>query len=205
MKRNADWKNNSTLFAADIKKSPGSAPLNFRHGNDILVTRALPEKDTALKRRVIDTALIYINKAIAIYPEYGDAYSQRGLAYFRSGRTGEAASDYYKSIYYRTATWQVFNNLGVIYGQRNMFDSAIYFFNRAISRDATQATPQKNLGNALELKQDYAGAIRSYLQALSLNENKDVKLQKEIYSNLANCYRRTGDTTKANYYQNLSR
>lgn len=199
--RNADWKNNSTLFAADIKNAPESAAMNFRYGDDIYVSRALPQKDTILKKRIIDTAMIYLNKAIAIYPDYGDAYSQRGQANFRSGRIAEAITDYKRSIGYKAAGWNVYNNLGVIYGQKNMLDSAIDCFTRAGKIDSNETAPLKNLGNALELKQDFAGAIRIYQRVLLLNDNKDAALQKEIYSYLADCYFNSGDTIESKRYR----
>ena len=203
--RNKDWKNNSVLFSTDIKKSPNSAPENYWYAQDIMVSRALTQKDTILKRHMLDTAMIYLDNAIAIYPDYGDAYSLRGLANLRLGRTNEAVADYYKAIYYDAAKWSDYNNLGIYYGQRNMLDSSIYCFNRAIKLDASQPLLQKNLGSIFEFKQDYAAAIGLYQKALALNENKNQSLQKEIYSHLANCYRQTGDISNANYYQQLNR
>jgi tetratricopeptide (TPR) repeat protein len=97
--RNDDWQNNMELFGADVKKNPNSAPLNYLYGNEILQQRALLQQDSLLKRKMMDTVITYFNKAITIYPEYGDAYSQRALAYFRTDRYDQSAEDYKRSIY----------------------------------------------------------------------------------------------------------
>src|SRR5688572_3773994 len=203
--RNAEWKNNMTLYAADEKKFKKSAALKFRYGNEILVMQALPNRDTMRKRRLIDSSLIYLDKAIDIFPDYGAAYSQRGTAYFATGEIEKAKSDFHKAIYFEAAQWEIYNTMGVIYAQAGNLDSAMYYFSAAININREKPIPYKNLGGIYQQKNIIDSAIQNYRQALLLNAGRDQALQNEIYFNMANSYRRIGDTTNANYYQNLRR
>jgi tetratricopeptide (TPR) repeat protein len=202
--RNDDWQNNMELFGADVKKNPNSAPLNYLYGNEILQQRALLQQDSLLKRKMMDTVITYFNKAITIYPEYGDAYSQRALAYFRTDRYDQSAEDYKRSIYdYKVGAWEDYNNMGVIYFRRNIHDSALKFFSWAISVEGTQAVPFKNLGASYQVKGDYKKAIGAYEKSLELQKGLDDFTRKDIYQYLADCYMMVGDNNKSNQYRSL--
>ena len=91
--RNADWKNNNTLFLHDVQSAPNSVLVN----NDAAaacMSMAKATHDTAERRMWFGRAEGYFTHAIALYPRYTLAYLNRGLCYFNSGIPDSALRDW---------------------------------------------------------------------------------------------------------------
>ncbi|MCS6905988.1 MAG: tetratricopeptide repeat protein [Bacteroidia bacterium] len=69
--RNAEWKNNETLLIGDAYKTQGSA-LVYRNAASALLTKAL--EDSTQKEKHWKEAEKFLQKAIAIVPDYFDAW-----------------------------------------------------------------------------------------------------------------------------------
>lgn len=71
--RNLDWKDNITLFTADLMTSPNSA----KEQGDLassLAEMAAKEKDPIARQDLTDRAILHFRKAIGIYPEHSLAW-----------------------------------------------------------------------------------------------------------------------------------
>lgn len=79
--RNAEWKDNSTLFKTDLAKSPENCRLNYYVGNELIENVLPAEKDTAKRREIINEGIGCLNKAIEIFYNYTDAHTELGTAY----------------------------------------------------------------------------------------------------------------------------
>ena len=77
--RNADWKDDATLFSAAFRVTPGSARVANNYGNVLKL------------RGDVDGALVQFHRAAAIYPDYTDAYRNEYLTLVGLGRPREAA------------------------------------------------------------------------------------------------------------------
>jgi hypothetical protein len=82
--RNFDWADNITLFLKDVNAAPGSARANHAAGV-INLFLSQQEKDPQKKKKLMDKSIVYLRKAIAIYPKYADANLEIGRAFLVQG------------------------------------------------------------------------------------------------------------------------
>ncbi len=88
--RNQDWKNDVTLYFADIKKHPNSTMLNgnlCKHYFDLSQLPANKARTTAL----LDSSLFYGRKAMSLYPKYSVTLRNMGVAKVTLGDMDSAA------------------------------------------------------------------------------------------------------------------
>ncbi len=93
MERNKEWKDNTTLNLADVKKYPNSCFLNNSAGN-ALIDSACTEVDTVKRQALTDSAIVLLKKATVIYNMYATAYVNLGFAYFVKGDYDSAKQNY---------------------------------------------------------------------------------------------------------------
>ena len=80
--RNKDWKNNETLYKADIIKSPNSVRMLTYHAG-MLVNQTDSIQDSLTKSNTLKTAIDDFEKAYSIYKSYANMYQNWGLSYYR--------------------------------------------------------------------------------------------------------------------------
>jgi hypothetical protein len=90
--RTSAWRNNETLFFADITVSPKSAKLNGACGGTYL-TNALKSGSADSAVTLAQQAVPYLSRAIELHPTYGVCYYNRGTCYVILGKYREAVSD----------------------------------------------------------------------------------------------------------------
>ncbi|MEO6669399.1 MAG: tetratricopeptide repeat protein [Ferruginibacter sp.] len=87
--RNPDWKNNETLFAADVLHAPNSAKTQTYQGVGLLNKGTL-ETDSIKKNRYFDMAIPYFNRALKIHPGFADPNIDLGNIYAQQGKLDSA-------------------------------------------------------------------------------------------------------------------
>jgi Flp pilus assembly protein TadD len=190
--RNAAWKNEYLLYSTDVLNAPNSARLHYWYGNQLIGSN-------------VDGAISEFDKAIQIYPEYSDAFGERGLAYANKGDKVHAEADYKKAIGLKSQKWIVFNNLGVLYGGQNRFDEAMNYFQLALQLDDRRPDPYKNIANIYFSLGDYSSAAKWDFETLRRVTSTDAELEKQVYAQLSLCYAKAGDTANQRKYANLAR
>ncbi|HOK21774.1 MAG TPA: hypothetical protein PLO66_03665 [Bacteroidales bacterium] len=75
------WKDNLTLFTTDAKISKNSAKVNAAAG-ETLIKIAEKTNDISEKQKLLGQALIYLDRAKTIYPQYFSAHELSSIAYF---------------------------------------------------------------------------------------------------------------------------
>ena len=214
--RNPDWNSYLSIYEADVNKVQGSARLNYWYGMEVMKVRGLKEQDPLKKQQYYDTALVYLNRALEIHPEYGDAYAQRGLLHYRRGEMDKAMTDYEAAARLEVGQWGMYSNLAIIYAQRMMtepdtarrrkdFEEAMKNLTYALRVDDRPATIYKNMANLYHGQFRFQEAIVKYKEALDHITAEYEPLVPEIYRSMEECYRMVGDSTNAQYYRGLSR
>jgi hypothetical protein len=80
IERNAQWKDNPTLFLTDVKTVPNSILTNANAGKAYEDMAALPENKSR-SRILIDSGIAYSNKAVSLYPKFAGGYVDLAFAY----------------------------------------------------------------------------------------------------------------------------
>jgi tetratricopeptide (TPR) repeat protein len=156
--RNADWKDDYSLWTAELKKSPGS---DVARDNLLLAAGAhinlgaMYEKsgryDLAIEEYIAAT------KCNPVPDDAYVAYKDLGNAYGRIGKADESIRAYEESLKVRPDGAQahnnadVHNNIGVEYAQKGDMKKAAEHFQAALRLDPTNPTTKLNLDKALGL------------------------------------------------------
>ncbi|MCW5924192.1 MAG: glycosyltransferase family 39 protein [Saprospiraceae bacterium] len=91
--RNPAWASNEKLFFTDVKVSLNSAKIHNACGG-VLFDRASKEKNEVERSEICTQAMMYLNKAIQLYPNYKDAYMSRGGCNYYLKNYDAAVEDY---------------------------------------------------------------------------------------------------------------
>jgi len=177
--RNAQWKNDRTLFLADVKTVPNSVPANANAGA-CYIGISDEATDTALKRRDLDTALMYLNKTVSLHRTFATGFLNRGVVEFKLGNVEAAKADFdtlkmlfpnYPTIpqlnalignYYLGVGWNQYGKLG-------KYNEAITLFRKGLEADPTNADLWYNIGGAAFSMTLYDSAYNCWARALQYN------------------------------------
>ncbi len=173
--RNADWKNDATLFEADINTVPNSV-LVCANVAAAYITQA-DSKEGAARTEVLHKALKLLDHALAIHPDMVASYMNRGIAYYKLGEMDYAKANLdsvkrrypsyptlpgiYKLIGddYNKSGWER-------YGKVGRFPEAIAEFKKGITIDSSNADLWYNLGGAYYSNRQYQEAVDAWRMAL---------------------------------------
>lgn len=162
--RNGAWKNNLSLYQADIVNGANSARSNYNLGSE-LNSRALTTTSAQLKSQYLQQAIVYLNKAIEIYPDYYDAYNNLGLAYKNNKAPKEAINIFKKAIQKNPSYTKNYFNLATVYLENQQFRNAILSMQEYVNRVPNSADAYYLMGKA-------AGSINQFEEAISyLNQS----------------------------------
>lgn len=141
IQRNAEWKNDETLFLADVKKHPNSALCNGNAGARYMDRGLKYLNDTLHQDSVVyyaDLAIGYLEKAVALHPKYANGWLNLGLCHYNK-KNYAAAAEAWATVY------QIFPNNPILQNYARMLIA------HAQRRAAVK---------------DYAGAAQFYKYAL---------------------------------------
>ncbi|MBL4657598.1 MAG: tetratricopeptide repeat protein [Flavobacteriales bacterium] len=83
--RNTAWENDLTLSTTDVEISTSSAKANMSAGLS-LITKAQAESNQAIRTPDLVQAITYLNKSLALYPNYIQPMLLMGNAYYELGQ-----------------------------------------------------------------------------------------------------------------------
>jgi protein O-mannosyl-transferase len=90
--RNAQWKNDITLFLADVKTVPNSVLANGNAGKDY-VDMSLATENKARSKTLMDSGIACLNKAIAIHKKFVNGYIDLAFAYLKTQQYDSASKN----------------------------------------------------------------------------------------------------------------
>jgi tetratricopeptide (TPR) repeat protein len=165
--RSADWKDEFTLFSKDVKKSPNSAHMRLYWGN-ALRDKAKVEKDADAFSEGMKRAIVEFEAAIAIYPDYPDAWQQLGLAYYRLGEADRSLECYNKAISLNPQEATTYANIGAIFFQRGDYSKAIELYRKSLQLDPNYPDAYLNLGSSFGMTGEFKKAAENFHKCLEL-------------------------------------
>jgi protein O-mannosyl-transferase len=170
--RNAAWKNSYTLYDTDIKIAPNSAKLNYHYGLE-LNKLAIAATDTNLKKKNWDAAMFRFQRALELYPNYADAYGQRGLLFYRLKDFQKAIADYETSLKLKPNA-KVYSNMGTVYLESGRGPEAIEAYQNAVKYDPRFVDARRNLGSAYAKTKQFDKALVEFKAALEYDPKNPI-------------------------------
>ncbi len=207
--RNADWKNDTTLFAADIKTVPNSV-LVCANVAASQITQA-DSKEGKAKEECLKRAVALLDHALSIHPDMVASYMNRGIAYYKMGDMDRAKANL-DSVKKRYPTYPTLPGIYKLisedinrqgwekYGKAKMYPEAIAEFKKGLTIDSSNADLWYNLGGAyyssgqipeaqqawriaLKLKPDYLNAMAGLAAIETTNADLWFNLAVMYYNN----------------------
>ncbi|OGE37165.1 hypothetical protein A3B42_01265 [Candidatus Daviesbacteria bacterium RIFCSPLOWO2_01_FULL_38_10] len=132
--RNSDWKNEDNLWIATGKTSP-SSPNNHNNLGDVYGRQGDKQK-----------ALQEFQTAIALKPNYGDAYHNLANTQRELNQLDKALESYQKALDFNPNLWQSHQNIAAIYFQSKQYGLAMESIQKALVINPKNLNLQVNLG-----------------------------------------------------------
>ena len=208
--RNNVWKDDFTLFTTDVKTSKNSAKLLNAAGG-ALTTEAGKLPDGPEKTKMLNEALIHLNKAVKIHPNYKNAYLLMGNANNLLKKYEQSIANYELGLRLSPSDETINRNLGITlqeagryYGEEKRdMATALKYLKRAYSIDSKNYVTVRLLGVASGLSKDQAGAIRYFTEAVALWPDSGLtaeqkKSKAQAFVDLGTAYRVSQNQEKAN-------
>lgn len=178
--RNKDWKNDATLWIHDVTVVPNSALANNNAGMN-LSEISKDEKDEQKRKANFDLALIYLNRAKEINPEWLYPYLNIANTYIMYPDLEKAEAQLRlthkkfpdnkldKSFFASLANKYV--NIASDFGRQGKYPEAIANMEKALTIDSTDAEVWYSAGGAYFVTQQYEKAKAYWKKSLQLNPN----------------------------------
>ena len=111
--RNAEWKNNLTLYTNDAKKTPDSAHMLFYYTNNLANKDSLNAiKNPVEREKRLLTAQKSITKALQLYELFPDAHNVAGRIYYEQKNYEAAFKSYSRAMEMNPGKGMYHNNAG---------------------------------------------------------------------------------------------
>ncbi|MCE2789748.1 MAG: glycosyltransferase family 39 protein [Saprospiraceae bacterium] len=201
--RNQVWKNDFTLFTTDVKTSVNSAKVLNAAGG-ALTTQAYDEKDPVRRKEYLQQAVIYLNRALEIHPQYKAAALILGNAYSNLEEYDKAIPAYERALAIDNNYQDALTNLAITLRlagkqagekERNLQKSLI------LLRRSYQLAP--NDMETVRLLGVVHGFLGKHQEALGFFSLVAQNQPKNAFAlmDVSRAYNNLGDSQKAAFYQ----
>lgn len=199
--RAADWRNNQTLFRADVEHSPNSTRTHYSLASEYM-KEAQRTADFPRRMELLGKAAASFDRSLAIHPGNFQAWYNYGLSSALAGDTVKAERCYRQAIAL-SPTYQVaMNNLAVIFDARGLTDSAAAWYRRILDLAPGNPVATSNLSNTYYnqgLRYSQAGqrelAVESYRKSVASDPSNFLPL-----NNIASLFASEGKYDSALVY-----
>jgi tetratricopeptide (TPR) repeat protein len=139
-----------------------------------------------------DGAVSAFSRAIALKPDYAEAFYHRGLVYYEKKEPDRAMGDFNDALRFDGTYAAAYFNRGIIYTDRKDYTRAMADYNETIRLNPAHTKARNNRGNLFVLGREYTQALNDYNEAIRLNP-----LSAAAYHNRGSVYRILGDQRQA--------
>ena len=139
-----------------------------------------------------DASVEAYNKALAIKPDYAEAYYNMGNALKEQGKLEEAIEAYNKALAIKPNYADAYYNMGNALKEQGKLEEAIEAYNKALAIKPDYAEAYNNMGNALKEQGKLEEAIEAYNKALAIKPDN-----AEAYNNMGVALQEQGKLEEA--------
>jgi tetratricopeptide (TPR) repeat protein len=137
-------------------------------------------------------AIASFEKAIALKPDFYEAFSNMGLSYGLKGESIKAIECYEQVIAIKPNFYEALNDMGFLYALRGENIKAIECYEKAIAIKPDDYWAFNDMGYAYYKLENYDKAIECYQKSISITPNNP-----EAFYNMGDAYFVKGDYDKA--------
>lgn len=166
--RNSDWKNNFTLFSADVSHSPNSARTHYNLGTE-LFNWSVKQTSEEKRKEYLNKAVVELKKAVNISPGYLDAMNNLGSTYQNLDMLDSAIAVYRKVVEIDSNYHKSDLELGICYYKTGQFREAIPCLQSVLRYHGDNETAYLLIGSSYGSLGDFTTAIRYLEKSLALN------------------------------------
>lgn len=154
-----------TFCASSQKKIEQSRTRNPRYQYNVGLVH--------LNRGNVDEAIKYLNRSLALNPNYYLALNALGLAYFMKGDLPQAADYLQRCLAINPSFSEARNNLGMVYQEQGLLDKAQqeYRLAAADKNYSSRELPYYNLARLYLTQEKLQDALEHVMKAVELNKN----------------------------------
>lgn len=198
--RNADWKDNNTLYAADVVKAPENSRLHYYLGTDLLIFEETGGMDMATKKDLANSGIAHLKTALAIYPQFSLVISELGTTYFNL-KNYDSAAVYFEKALQQVATDTIaMHNLSAVYFFQQKYDQSVAVCKAAIAIDPGYIRGYRNMGSCYLKMAKYDSAIYALRTAIAMEPGSN-----SSYQNIAYSFKLSGNMDSARKYEAIAR
>ena len=165
--RNLQWKDNLTLFSADVENSPNSAKVHAGFAEELL-RASKKEIDPLKKNSLQERSLLHFRRALEIHPTFADAEINLGVLLADQGKTDEAIACYSGALRSRPGDAMAHFDLATALQKQGHVNQAIEHYSEALRLEPDYAEAHGNLGITLFEQGRIGEAIDHYSEALRI-------------------------------------
>lgn len=177
--RNSDWRDEYTLYKTDLEKSPNDSRL-YQYLATAMAENMYPVEPDSNKRNAMDKeSIMYLNKALAIYPDFAEAHVELGRLYERSRMYDSAVIEDKRALKLKPFNATANNNMGSVYITLGKYDEAIPFLKKSIEGNPNFKFVYLNLARAYKQVKQFDSAAKNYKLMLAFDPGY-VDGQKEL-------------------------
>lgn len=178
------WKNDFTLFTTDVKTSNRSAKaLNAAAGS--LVDQYMLAEEGARNEEDLNQALIYLEKATEIHPNYKAAYLIQGNAFYLKKAYDAAKKSYERALSLDPELTSASKNLLItlqqgaqFFGEKEgNFKKAERWLQQALKMDNNAVETLRLLGVVSGVQKNYAQALSYFQRILELEPENGMAIR----------------------------
>ncbi len=200
--RNSDWKDELTLFRADLKTNPNSCNLNYIAGN-ALSKRIKTARNDAERSALIREATAYYQRAVELMEEGKDLYpgdyvtlNNLGTIYVDVLKRPDLGQPLFKQVMsIKQDNLDARFNYAYCFEQRNLLDSAVVAYRLMVNGRVDYPAAYNRLRDLHYRRKEFPAAVEVDSLALEVYPR-----QTKFYINLGNSYMLAGDTLKGMRY-----
>lgn len=159
--RNADWKDDYTLYKADVEKSPEDTRLHHNLATAIAENMWPAETDSMKKKEYDKESIYHLRRAMDIYPDYADANVEMGRIFDRMRQYDSAIKYDSRALELNPTNATANNNLGSVYLTSGRYPQAVELFRKSIAINPNFKYSYINIARAYGQLKQYDSAIHN--------------------------------------------
>ena len=199
--RNNDWKDNYTLYKADVDKLPQNTRLNYYIASELQKKYDLEPSPTE-QTKMNDESIAYLNKSLAIYRDNTDAQAELGAAYLRAKMVDSSILHLRRALELNPKQSNAAANLGTLYLNQNNFAEALKYYRLTTRLNPRNAVAQFNGGVCFYQLQQYDSAIQYFKNTIAVAPDFN---NYKSFQYTAITYKNTGRIDSARRYETLAK